>query len=274
MARSPEDAGATVDLRRSLDLDDEPLVQRPGGRPSAPTSVPVPAHTPNQPAQALPAAPPPLPPRRSAGRGSSGTAPVPSVGPLPAAGLHPAAQVPQAFPRPGGDPFGEPPEPRHSRGVAMDEKLEFFRTVVKQKEETLARARALYEQRDLESARLREVATALYAQVEEVLPLYGRLRELPSQLEQLSAGLEAERNRAQVAEASLKATDADRRDLARALAEVEAELPGLRSSLDEERQSRAMLAEELVGVKESQGEAEARLAEARAEAYRREIGLR
>jgi chromosome segregation ATPase len=141
----------------------------------------------------------------------------------------------------------------------MDEKLEFFRTVVKQKEETLARARALYEQRDLESTRLREVAVALYAQAEEVLPLYGRLRELPAQLEQLNATLEAESRRAQVAEAraaqaeaSLKATDADRRDLARALAEVEAELPGLRSNLEEERQSRAMLAEELVAVKESQ----------------------
>ena len=105
--------------------------------------------------------------------------------PAAPAGLHPAAQVPPALPRPGGDPFGEPPEPRHSRGVAMDEKLEFFRTVVKQKEETLARARALYEQRDLEAARLREVAVALYAQAEEVLPLYGRLREMPAQLEQL-----------------------------------------------------------------------------------------
>src|SRR5208283_1868559 len=191
MASSPEDAGATADLRL---LDDEPLVQRPAGRaPSAPAGA---AHSPQPAASALPAAPPPLPRGRPTGR-TAQTGALPTVGP---AALHPAAQVPAALPRPAGDPFAEPPEPRHSRGVALDEKLEFFRTVVKQKEETLARARALYEQRDLESARLREVAVALHAQAEEVLPLYARLRELPGQLEQLAVQLEAERSRAQAAE--------------------------------------------------------------------------
>src|SRR5271169_829779 len=105
-------------------------------------------------------------PRRPSGR----TGATAALG--PAAALHPAAQLPPPLPRPAGDPFSEPPEPRHPRGVALDEKLEFFRTVLKQKEETLARARALYEQRDLESARLREVALALHAQAEEVLPQY------------------------------------------------------------------------------------------------------
>ena len=51
----------------------------------------------------------------------------------------PVAQVPPPLPRPSGDPFGEPPESRPPRGIALDEKLEYFRSVLKLKEETLAR---------------------------------------------------------------------------------------------------------------------------------------
>ena len=166
--------------------------------------------------------------------------------------------MPQALPRPSGDPFQEPPEPRPPRGIALDEKLEYFRSVLKLKEETLTRARSVYEQRDLEAARLREVALALKGQLDEVLPQLGQLRYLPARLEQLQAALEQERTRADGAEGQsssleqqLAASEADRRDLARALAEVEAELPGVRAALDEEKLARAAVAEELATVKDS-----------------------
>jgi chromosome segregation ATPase len=168
------------------------------------------------------------------------------------------AQVPQAMPRPSGDPFQEPPEPRPPRGIALDEKLEYFRSVLKLKEETLGRARAIYEQRDLEAARLREVAVALKAQLDEVLPQLGQLRYLPDRIAQLQAALEQERARADAGETQastfeqqLASSDADRRDLARALAEVEAELPTAKAALDEERMGRAAVDEELTTVKES-----------------------
>ena len=166
--------------------------------------------------------------------------------------------MPQAFPRPSGDPFQEPPEPRPPRGIALDEKLEYFRSVLKLKEETLARARGVYEQRDLEAARLREVAVALKSQLDEVLPQLGQLRYLPARLEQLQGALEQERTRADGAEGTassleqqLSASEADRRDLARALAEVEAELPGVRAALDEEKLGRATVSEELAAVKDA-----------------------
>src|SRR5678815_4131538 len=70
----------------------------------------------------------------------------------------------------------------------------------KLKEETLGRARSMYEQRDLEAVRLREVAVALKAQLDEVLPQLGQLRYLPARLEQLQAALEQERLRADASE--------------------------------------------------------------------------
>ena len=136
-----------------------------------------------------------------------------------------------------------------------------FRSVLAK--ETLGRARAIYEQRDLEAARLREVATALKGQLDEVLPQLGQLRYLPDRLAQLQAALEQERARADGAETQasgfeqqLASSEADRRDLARALAEVEAELPTAKAALDEERMGRAAVDEELTTLKESLHEAE------------------
>src|SRR5262249_61106648 len=127
------------------------------------------------------------------------------------------------------------------RGIALDEKLEYFRYVLKLKEESLARARAVYEQRDLEASRLREAAVALKAQLDEVLPQLGQLRYLPARLEQLQSALEQERNRADGAETQaasfeqqLGASEADRRDLARAPAEGGAARPAGRAAPDEE----------------------------------------
>src|SRR5262249_5550721 len=145
MPGAPEDVNPLQDL----DFGDEPVGPKsPGGggarksAPAAPPSGPPPVPT--------GAAPPPLP------RPAPARAPRPT-GPQPAApgGLGAVAQVPPPLPRPSGDPFQEPPEPRPPRGIALDEKLEYFRSVLKLKEETLGRARAIYEQRDLEAARLR-----------------------------------------------------------------------------------------------------------------------
>ena len=104
---------------------------------------------------------------------------------------------------------------------------------------------------------------ALKGQLDEVLPQLGQLRYLPDRLAQLQAALEQERARADGAETQasgfeqqLASSEADRRDLARALAEVEAELPTAKAALDEERMGRAAVDEELTTVKESLHEAE------------------
>src|SRR5262249_1029120 len=254
MPGAPEDVNPLQDL----DFGDEPMGPKSptgaGARKSAPAGPqagppPVPSG----------AAPPPLPRRAPAG------APRPTGPVQPAApgGLGAVAPGPPPPPRPSGDPFQEPPEPRPPRGIALDEKLEYFRSVLKLKEETLGRARAIYEQRDLEAARLREVAMALKGQLDEMLPQLGQLRYLPDRVAQLQAALGQERAGADGAEAQastfgqqVRSSDADRRDLARALAEVEAELPTVRATLEEERLAKAAMDEELATVKESLNAAE------------------
>jgi chromosome segregation ATPase len=244
--------GVPDDVNPLADLD-EPLA------PKAPGAAPLrrnlqSASGPGGPPGAGSPAPPPLP-RRSPGTTSRPTGAQPP--PVPTGGQSGAFQVPPALPRPSGDPFQEPPEPRPPRGIALDEKLEYFRSILKLKEETLGRARAVYEQRDQEASRLREVAVALRAQLDELLPQLAQFQKLPARLEQLQAALEQERSRADSAETQassfeqhLSTSDADRRDLARALAEVEAEVPGIKAALEEERLARAAAAEELVNVRE------------------------
>lgn len=111
------------------------------------------------------------------------------------------------------DPFQEPPEPRLPRGATPEERNEFFRALLKQKDETLAKARFTYGQQKVENDGLREKLAAAMGELE--------------------------------------ATEADRRDLSLGLAEVEAQLAPLRSLLDDERKARAELAEELIGAKEA-----------------------
>ncbi|HET9036471.1 MAG TPA: plectin 1 isoform 8, partial [Myxococcaceae bacterium] len=128
MPGAPEDVNPLQDL----DFGDEPLAPK---APAAPPPARRAPPTPQQAAPPGPPAPPPLP-RRSSGSkpAAGGSAQAPQAG-AGAGGLAPVAQIPPALPRPSGDPFQEPPEPRPPRGIALDEKLEYFRTVLKLKEE-------------------------------------------------------------------------------------------------------------------------------------------
>jgi hypothetical protein len=214
MPGAPEDVNPLQDL----DLGDEPLA------PKAPAAPPA-RRAPPSPQQAAPPGPPAPPPQEVLGNRPSSPAPGPAQPGAATGGLVPVAQVPPAAPRPSGDPFQEPPEPRPPRGIALDEKLEYFRSVLKLKEETLTRARSVYEQRDLEAARLREVAVALKAQLDEVLP--ARPAPVPppgsssSRRRSSRSGSwpMAPRARPRPSSSSVGASEADRRDLARALAE-------------------------------------------------------
>lgn len=225
-------------------------------------------------------APPPLPPRRSLAVPTAvppTRAPVPSRPTGAAPAFRPAMSLPSVqlpirssdFPpeapsRPASaaDPFGEPLEPRMSLGSALEEKVEHFRLVLRQKAETLARARSLYEEREMELQTIRISESALRGQV----------RELTSQRDHVSTALARESERAAAAEAQrtqlqgeLQRVEADRQDLSRALAEVEVELTALTGQLGEERESRGGLAEELIGAKEALSLAQDRVAELVAE---------
>src|SRR5216684_1164595 len=157
--------------------------------------------------------PPPLPTKRSTSeRKREGVVSAP-----------PVAHVPRSLE----DPFQEPSEPRLPHGLP-EEKLEFFRVVLKQKQETLARARALFAEREAEARSLRETVHSLKEQLDPALEMISQLQDLPAQFEQLSAALEGERQRASQAEArvgelesELQSSAKDRRDLSAALAEVE-----------------------------------------------------
>src|SRR5215218_3156649 len=124
-----------------------------------------------------------------------------------------------ARPQGSDDPFAEPPEPRMPKTGAPEEKVEFFRAVLRQKTETLARARALYADRDLEADTLRrqlEAATRTLAEAQaQLLPL----KDLPQRLSEASAQLARESARAQGAEKraaalqqELDGSEGDRRD--------------------------------------------------------------
>ncbi|MGZ3460833.1 MAG: gliding motility protein, partial [Archangium sp.] len=123
---------------------------------------------------------------------------------------------------------------------------------------------------ELQALRLSEAT--LRKQVTEAQEQLGTLEGLPAKLEQASAALTREAARAAVAEAKgvelqgeLHTLEEERKDLSRALAEVEAELSRLSGELTHERGSRGSIAEELVGAKEALSLAQDRVAELEAE---------
>ncbi|WP_257452532.1 coiled-coil domain-containing protein [Archangium lipolyticum] len=219
-----------------------------------------------------PSVPPPLPPRKASPATPAAFRPAMS---LPSVqGTSRSAEPPAATARPVGtaDPFSEPPEPRMPLGSAPEEKLEHFRAVVKQKTETLTRARALYEEREAELQALRVSEATLRRQLMEAREQLAGVKELPAKLEQASAALARESARTAAAEAKvaelegeLQLVEEDRKDLSRSLAEVEAELSRVTSELQHERSSRGSIAEELVGAKEALSLAQDRVAELAAE---------
>src|SRR5712692_5031763 len=143
--------------------------------------------------------PPPLPTKRSTSeRKREGVVSAP-----------PVAHVPRSLE----DPFQEPSEPRLPHGLP-EEKLEFFRVVLKQKQETLARARALYAQREAEIHSLTEAVNSVRAQMDSALTELEREQQRSQQVEVRVTQLQAE----------LQASDQDRRDSSAALAEVEAQV--------------------------------------------------
>jgi chromosome segregation ATPase len=238
MSSTENPADPLSDLRTSLD-EDEPFL------PNAPATPPPAA------AGGPPALPPPLP-RRPSGKtaafgaaGKSGGFPAAPARPSgvmqPVAPAAPVPMTPSGGSRAAGDPFKEPPEPRPPRSGSPEDKLEYFRTVLKLKEETLARGRQLYAERDAEVEKLRALASAMKTQLDDTL----------KQLEE--------------ARLELKANEDDRKDLSQALAETEAQVPALKEQLEGEKSARAAVTAELAGAKDALQNAQDRFSEVAAE---------
>ncbi len=256
----PNDGNPVLDLREILGDEDEPLGPADVIPPTPTAVAPV--------AKAPPAAspgPPPLPTKRgSAARPASGTQGVGA----------PGLSIPPPVGRPSGDPFQEPVEPRLPRGLP-EEKVEFFRTVLKQKQETIARARAIYAEREQEADQIREAVQALNARLEAALAELERLREFPNRLQEVTQQYQAAKDqarktesRAEQVEAQVAALEADfqavveeRKALSKALAEVEVQIPELTGKLDQERKAGAASAAELVEVQKSFQVAEEQVSE-------------
>lgn len=273
------------DLRESLDDDDEPLgAPPPAARPAPSRATPTKATTPakglptSAPAKPPPVgAPPPLPRKPPAPTQGPGTNPIPSQTSSGRSGLHkpvPVAPVevpglPPSVIRPtSADPFQEPPEPRMPAGGDPEEKVKTFRTILKLKEETLARGRSLYKAVDDEAVTLRTLAGKLGGELEAALVEAARGREYPQQIQSLKEMLEKDTIRADDAEkqmdalvAQLAESDVERKDLSQALAEVESQFTAAKEELTLERKSREGLADELIGAKEALSNAQDRVAE-------------
>jgi DNA repair exonuclease SbcCD ATPase subunit len=246
----PIDNDAILNLTQELD-EDEPLFAP--ARPAAKAvSAPPPLPKKTQNAYANPM--PPIPnrsaviPPTTAPR--SGQAP---AGPFAIPVLPPMVQRP-----PGADPFQEPPEPRLPAGSDPDEKLRAFRVVIKGKEDSLARARGLYQAVDQEAQSLRAVATQMQKQLEWATQEINRTADFPQQIQLLKDMLEKDTVRADHAEqkmselvARLAEIEAERRDLTNALHEVEGQNSELSNAFGEEQRARSATISELEGAKEA-----------------------
>jgi chromosome segregation ATPase len=112
-----------------------------------------------------------------------------------------------------GDPFGEAPEPRMPKSSLPEDKIDYFRTIVRQKSEALQRARDMY-------------------------------YELISEAEQWKNNCSLEKTRADLAQTKLLEVDeelqanlADRKDLAKALEQMETQVLNLTSQYNLEKKS-------------------------------------
>jgi chromosome segregation ATPase len=197
--------------------------------------------------------------------------------------LKAAAPVPPPLPkRPGqarkakaDDPFLEPVEPRMPRGLP-EQKVEYFRAVLKQKQETLARARSLYAEHEQEIEHLHQSNAELKAHFEGMEAELQHLRSLASRIQGLDGELKMERDAAQQAssraeraehelisrakqaeargeelEGELKLSLENGKLLSNSLAEVELQLPQLKEQLEQQRTASLSTAAELAEAKEA-----------------------
>ncbi len=270
MAGQPEE-DPLLELRDSLEDSDEPLFAPRPPRPASATATPARGVVPAP----RSSAPPPLPPGRKPIPNAGPTGPSPSTlaktGAFkpapPGADAHPLPQT-VVRPAPGQDPFQEPPEPRLPAGGDPEEKLKTFRTILKQKEETLARGRSLYRAVDEEAISVRAVAEKLKVELHAALLEAARGDAYPEQIQSLKEMLEKDTIRADDAEkrmdalvAQLAEGEAERKDLSQALVEVESQFTETTHRLEGERQTRVALAEELIGAKEALSTAQDRVAD-------------
>ena len=201
--------------------------------------------------EAPPSMPPPLPP----GKKKGSVKPPPLTGavqppplreaalpPLESAPWRPAdflcPEMPPPLPDPGDNPFSEQPETRMPRAAAPEEKVDYFRGIVKAKSEALARAKSLYGARVEESQRLREVIDALNGQLCRIAPLQSLPKEIDALKEQL-ADAERRADRVDDVEGELEATAQRCVDLEQALETFEIKLLKLQGQLKAEKQATA-----------------------------------
>jgi hypothetical protein len=148
------------------------------------------------------------------------------------------------MPRP--DPFQEPPQARLPVGELPEAKLEFFRQVVRLKDETLDRGRTLYADRVAELEQLRPATAALSAELSQ---LKTRSTALEERAEELSRQLAARVN--------------ERLQLARALSEANAKLEGGQKYIEAQNAAHAAQQQGLAAAARRAAELEQELADAR-----------
>lgn len=222
MARRPKTTGASSDplaeLRKNIENLDS-IEQAMGVGASKTEAAPL---------------PPPLP--RGKKKGEPQPLPQDNASWRPADFLCP--EMPPPLPDPGDNPFAEQPETRMPRAAAPEEKVDFFRGIVKAKSEALARAKSLYGARVAESKRLREVIEALNGQLSRVAPLQSLPRELDALRKQI---VDAERraDRVDEVEGELEATAQRCVDLEQAIETFEVKLLKLQGQLKNEKQATA-----------------------------------
>ncbi|MDR0966058.1 MAG: hypothetical protein LBM75_06095 [Myxococcales bacterium] len=272
MARRPKTASSPApdplaELRKNLEnLDsiEEALgVATKGTEAIAPAPKPPPLP---------PSLPPQLPVSSAPPPSLSSQAPIKAA----AAAFRPSdflcPELPPPLPEPGDNPFGEQPETRMPRAAAPEEKVDFFRGVVKTKTEALARAKSLYGARVEESKRLREVIDALNAQLARIAPLQSLPKELDVLRGQLAeAELQAER--VDEAESALDAMARRCVDLEQAIETFEIKLLKLQSQLKSEKQATNELSESNAQLQSALSDRDAHVGELETQLDEKEVEL-
>ncbi len=185
----------------------------------------------------------------SAASGATAVPPPLPVKRLPAGS---AAPRPAGIPRP--DPFQEPSQARLPVGAHPEAKLEYFRQVVRLKDETLERGRNLYSDRVAELEQVRAAAAALSAELSQNK---AHATSLGERTEELSRQLAARVN--------------ERLQLTAALAEANAKLEGgqryieaQNAAFQAQQQALAAAARSAAELEQELGNARRQLAEATA----------
>jgi len=156
-------------------------------------------------------------------------------------------------------------EPQLAPDASLADKLYFFQTLAQQKSEIVERARILYVSLQRECQALRSRCAQLQLGGAGGVEHATQLKALQELVERESIRTQEAENKAVALKAQVGELEEERKDLARALAEVEGQYSQFKQSMEGAVESRKQMEEELVKMKEELVHTQEQVAELAAE---------